>query len=417
MNLIKPLTLAIALMLGTTYAYDADAARRDDKAEETFPDATREDPKAEITDRIFKDVEKLQEAYDEAGREEEAITIAERILANDRAKGYDKGFAQLLAGLAARNLEDSARAEKYLAAAVEGNSLPNEQHYAAMQALGAVYFDTENWPKAQGIFQRIIDETKTKDPEFHKLLGAAYYYEDKFDQAIGPLKAAVELDTDGESDATSMLMGAYNESGRGGEALALAEAMLAKNPDDKTTLVNVAKLYYAADQAEKAAALLESARQRGLIATADDYKLLFAILWEMDRTADAAKAMEEGFAKKILPEDGESYFNLAQAHYFSDNIPGAIAAAQKGAPLAKDGSVYKFLAQVLQQEDRNAEAIAAGKQALAKGVDKPGEVWMVVAAAEYYSDNTAGARAAFQEAAKDPSTRSQAQEELAKLNQ
>src|SRR5687768_6981294 len=108
MNLIKPLTLAIALLLGSTYAYDAAAARRDEKADLNFPDATREVPEATITERIFKDVEKLQEAYDEAGREEEAITIAERILANDRAKEYDKGFARLLAGLAARNLDDTA---------------------------------------------------------------------------------------------------------------------------------------------------------------------------------------------------------------------------------------------------------------------------------------------------------------------
>ena len=137
----------------------------------------------------------------------------------------------------------------------------------------------------------------------------------------------------------------------------------------------------------------------------------------MSREAEAAAVIEDGLAKKILPEDGKTYSALAQAHYFSDNIPGAIAAAQKGAPLATDGELSLFLAQILSQEDdRNAEAKAAGQQALAKGLKKPGEAWMVIARAEYYSDNLQGARNAYREAAKDPATRQQAETELAKLN-
>ena len=103
MNLIKPLTLAIALMLGTSFAVEADAARREkqEEVELTFPDATREEPEAKVTERLFKQIEKLQEAYDEAGREQEAIAIAEEILANERAKAYDRGLALLLAGAAA----------------------------------------------------------------------------------------------------------------------------------------------------------------------------------------------------------------------------------------------------------------------------------------------------------------------------
>ena len=55
MNLMKPLTLAIALMLGTSFAVEADAARREkqEEVELTFPDATREEPEAKVTERLF----------------------------------------------------------------------------------------------------------------------------------------------------------------------------------------------------------------------------------------------------------------------------------------------------------------------------------------------------------------------------
>ena len=419
MNPVKPLTLAIALMVATSFAPDADAARRDSKedVELTFPDATREDPEAKVTERIFKQIEKMQDAYNEEGREEEAIRIGEEILANERAKPYDRALALLLAGGAAANLGDDARAASYLERAIESNALPNENHYNAMHTLGGVYFNSEQWAKAQATFKRLIDETHTKDPEFHKLYGAAFYNADQFAESIEPLKRAVELDAEGsDSQSMQMLMGAYSELDRDADALALAESMMRKNPDDKRMLLNVVALYSNLGQSEKAAALLTDALARGMISTADDYKRLYATYFQMDREVDAARIIEEGLAKNILPQDGETYTNLAQAHYFSDNIPGAIAAAQKGAPLAADGKLSLFLAQVLNQEDRNAESIVAAKQALAKGLDKPGDAWMVIARAEYYSDNLAGAKAAFQEAAKDPSTRSQAQTELAKLN-
>ena len=419
MNPVKPLTLAIALMVATSFAADADAARRDSKedVELTFPDATREDPEAKVTERIFKQIEKMQDAYNEEGREEEAIRIGEEILANERAKPYDRALALLLAGGAAANLGDDARAASYLERAIESNALPNENHYNAMHTLGGVYFNSEQWAKAQATFKRLIDETHTKDPEFHKLYGAAFYNADQFAESIEPLKRAIELDAEGsDSQSMQMLMGAYSELDRDADALALAESMMRKNPDDKRMLLNVVALYSNLGQSEKAAALLTDALARGMISTADDYKRLYATYFQMDREVDAARIIEEGLAKNILPQDGETYTNLAQAHYFSDNIPGAIAAAQKGAPLAADGKLSLFLAQVLNQEDRNAESIAAAKQALAKGLDKPGDAWMVIARAEYYSDNIPGAKAAFQEAAKDPSTRSQAQTELAKLN-
>lgn len=423
MKAMHPLTFAIALLLGTSVMVtDADAARRSDRNKEevelTFPDATREEPEAQVTERLFKQIEKLQDAYNEDGREEEAITLAEALLANERAKPYDKALALLLAGGAAANLGDDARAISYLSRAIETNALPNENHYNAMHTLGSVYFNSEQWPLAQATFKRLIDETKTKDPEYHKLYGAAFYNADQFEQSIEPLKMAVSLDTEGaDGAAMQMLMGAYSELDRNAEALGLAESMLAKNPDDKRTLMNVAALYSNLDQSDKAVALLDGAYRRGLLTTADDYKRLYATYFTIDRHAEAARIIEDGLAKNILPADGETYGNLAQAHYFSDNIPGAIAAAQKGGPLSKDGKLSLFLAQVLNQEDRNAESIAAAKAALALGLDKPGDAWMVIARAEYYSDNIPGAKAAFQEAAKDPSTRSQAQTELAKLNQ
>ncbi len=419
MKALHPLTIAIALMLGTSFvATDADARKRGEEVVVEYPDATRESPAAEYTQRLSKEIKRLQDAYNAEGKEQETIDAAEVILASERAKAYDRGIALLLAGSAAIDLDDDAKAISYLERAIEENGLPNDNHYNAMLSLSSLYINTDEFDKAQALLGRVIAETKTNKPEVYALQGAAFYSADRYEEAIAPLKKAIELRTEGtDNQSLQMLLASYAETDRNAEAVALAEELHRKNPDDKRTLLNLATLYGDTDQDAKAVALLDGARQRGLLSTADDYTRLYATYFGMSREAEAAAVIEDGLAKKILPEDGKTYSALAQAHYFSDNIPGAIAAAQKGAPLATDGELSLFLAQILSQEDdRNAEAKAAGQQALAKGLKKPGEAWMVIARAEYYSDNLQGARNAYREAAKDPATRQQAETELAKLN-
>jgi tetratricopeptide (TPR) repeat protein len=435
MKALHPLTFAIAVLLGTSFlANDAHAQRSardradraeraergDDEAAETvseFPNATRVSPPAESTPRMSKPLKKLQDAYDAGDKQEEAIAAAEEVLANEHANDYDKGISLLMAGSAALDIEDYARATDYLERAIAGNALPNDNHFNAMQILAQVYFNDEKYDKSVELLTRVIAESGTTNPQTYLILGASYYNQEKYEESIEPLKKAIELDTEHkDTTANQMLMSAYDETGRGGEAIATAEALYQASPDDKRALLNLVTLYGQQDMEDKAVALLDQARAKGMISTVDDYKRLYATYFNLQREADAAIVIQEGLDKNVLPADGETYRSLAQAYYFSDNLPAAIAAAQKGAPLATDGQLSLFLAQILNQEDRNAESIAAARAALAKGLEKPGEAWMVIARAEFYSENIAGAKAAFQEAAKDPSTRSQAQTELAKLN-
>lgn len=430
MKASHPLTFAIALLLGTsvvaTDAYAQLAGRdRDDRrgrseqaAEpaEDFPNATRESPKPSSSQRTQRLMKRLQDAYDADGKEAEVLRVADEILASDRATPYEKGIAQLMAGSAAMTIEEYDRAAAYLEGSIAGNALPNNNHFNAMLILGQLHFNEERYPQAIEMLNRLIAESGSTDSTTYLLLGASYYHQEQYEQAIEPLKKAVEYDRDGRaSQAMQMLMAAYEETGRGGDALAMAEAVYQANPTDKRAVLNLVSLYTNNEMTDKAVALLDEARAKGMITTADDYRRLFGTYFNLGREAEAAAVIQEGLDKNILPKDGAIYTYLAQAHYFSENVPGAIAAAQAGLPHAQDGQLALFLAQVLNQEDRNAESIAAAREALAKGLQKPGEAWMVIARAEYYSDNIPGARAAFQEAAKDPSTRSQAEAELAKL--
>lgn len=422
MKATHSLKLASLMLLAFCVAAPEAEAQRErrgkkEEREAQYPDATREDPKGEFSPRLAKPVTRLQKAYEADGEEEKVIAAAEEILANDKAKPYDRAMASLLAGTAAINLEDDARAISYLTRAIEENALSNDNHYTAMLSLASVHVNANNYDLADPLIARVIAETKTTNPQVYGLQGASFYNNNKFAEAIPALKRAIELKPDAPEDQwLQMLLACYAETEDNAAAIALGEQLQRQKPDDKRAMMMLAGIYSNADQTEKAAALLDAARQKGMLTEAVDYQRLVSMYFGMDREKDAAAILEEGMAKGIVPADGKNYSQLAQAHYFSDNIPAAIAAAQKAAPLATDGEPALFLAQILGQEDRNAESKAAAQQALAKGIKNPGNAWMAIARAEYYSDNIAAAQAAYREAAKDPSTKAEAQKALAQIS-
>ena len=423
MKIAHLLKVFVLVVLAASFTIaDADArSRRDDKQEEKidYPNATRESPKAEMSPRLGKDVERMFDKYNEGEDMEGTIAMAEKLLANSRAKPYERGVALMIAGNAALGLDDYPRAIPYLERALEENALPNNNHFATMHTLASVYAQEDMADKAIAMATRMAAETRSEDPKIYGLMGAVQYNAGNYDAAVEAIKKAIALSKDEEPETNwiQMLMASYNELGRDAEAVALAEQLQSKSPDDKRTLFNLASLYSQTDQPEKAAALLEDARRRGLLTEQRDYENLYAMYLNIDgKEAEAAKVIQEGLDKGVLPADARTYTFLGQSLYFSDQIDAAISAYQKGAPLDSTGETYLVLSQVLTNEDRNAEAIAAAKQAIAKGVRKPGEAWMVVARSEYYSDNPEAAKAAYREAAKDPATAEQARKALAQIS-
>ncbi|GGA81163.1 hypothetical protein GCM10011521_19370 [Arenimonas soli] len=417
-NALKLNVLAAALIAATLSVGDAHAQRGKDKAEEAYPDATRESPEAKNTPRLAKDIQKMFDLYNDGEDMEGAIAIAEKLLANERAKSYDRAVALMIAGNAALGIDDYPRAIPYLERALQENALPNNNHFATMHTLASVYAQEDMSDKSIALIDRLIAETNSKDPEVYALKAGVHYNAGQFEQTIDAVRKAIEFnDGNAENNWQQMLMASYNELGREGDAVALAEQLQAKSPDDKRTLLNLASLYAQTGNSEKAAALLDSARQKGMLTEQRDYENLYAIYLNMDgKEAEAAKVIQEGLDKGILPADARTYTFLAQSLYFSDQIDAAVNAYKKAAPLDTSGDTSLALSQILTNEDRNEEAKAAARQALDKGLKKPGEAWMVIARSEYYMDNFAAARQAYAEAAKDPATRDQAQKALAQIS-
>jgi len=165
-------------------------------------------------------------------------------------------------------------------------------------------------------------------------------------------------------------MAAYAEAGQTGEAVAAAEAVAAKNPNDKKAQLNLANMYMQADQMDKAAGVMDKLRASGQLTDEREYKQLYSIYANTEnKEKEVISVINEGLEKGILKPDHQVYLALAQSYYYSEpqQVDKAIEAWQKAAPLSPTGETYLNLARVLHSEGKIPQAKEAARQAKAKG--------------------------------------------------
>jgi len=383
------LSLTIIGVLGTAAGSGAverpsDRAERNqkkgsEKQELMYPDATREEPKAKGAAKVQAKLQKLVGVYN---KDDFAATRtqADELLANTAANDYDKAVAAQLASQAAYNLDDTPATIAYLKQALQLNALDNNNHYQLMYMLAQLQLQEDQYAEGLATLDRYLAETKSKKPEDLALKGQGLYQAERYAEAIPALKQAIETSPEPKDNWQQLLMASYAETGQSGDAIQMAEKIATQAPTDKKAQMNLATVYLQADKFDQAAAVLEKLRAGGLMTDEKDYRQLYTTYANMDgKEKEVIAVINDGMQKGVLKPDQQTYLALAQSYYYSDQIPPAIEAWKKAAPLSKDGETYLNLAKVLWQEDRIPEAKQAAKSALEKGIKKPEEAKKIIA--------------------------------------
>ncbi|MCL1499684.1 hypothetical protein A7D16_08820 [Xanthomonas nasturtii] len=385
------LSLFIAASLGGAVVTDAvaqsersseRAARKskgNGKAEELYPQSTRQAPTIKPSSKLSSKLQKLIETFNKGEDYPGVRTQADEILANSAANEADKALAAQLAAQAAYNLDDTAGAKKYLQQAIGLNALDNNGQFQSMLMLAQLQMQDEQQAEGLATLDKYLDESKSQRPEDLILKGQALYQAERYKEAIPVLKQAIAASPEPKDTWNQLLMASYAEAGQTGEAVAAAEALAAKTPNDKKAQLNLASMYMQADQMDKAAGVMDKLRAAGQLTEEKEYKQLYSIYANTEnKEKDVIAVINEGMQKGILKPDYQTYLALAQSYYYSEDAPKAIENWQKAAPLSKDGETYLNLAKVLHSEGRIPEAKQAAQQAIAKGVKKPEDAKKII---------------------------------------
>lgn len=397
--------LALALVSATAFAAKP-------KQENEYPNATRKEPKTDISERDSKDLSKAADLAGD-GKGDEARALIEKVLGNSRASGYAKAYAHQLLGRIYwdEDKEDQAIAE--LKTGIELDALPNASQFqtiyqvAQMQVQGEKYADAlaslEQWEKLTG---------KTT-PEELALKGNIYYRLEKFQEAVDAMKRAIATAEKPNDSWTQILMASYFELDQYGEAATIVEQQLAKDPSNIKLIKQLATIYIQADNYPKALDVLAKARAGGLITSGDDYMQLAKLYLNAEKPKDAIETLKEGLDKGIVQPSYEVYKLQGDLYAQADNDAAAIEAYTKASPLATDGNADYQLGYMLFYADRASEAKAALGRALSKGgLRQEGEAYLLRGDAENELGEAAAAMADWQKALAFPSAKPMAEQRI-----
>jgi len=393
------------------------------KQETKYPNATRKQPKNIGVDA--KEAKGLNEGLAAANSGDSATALKDlQPIADSSSSAYAKALAIL--GLAQVKYRggDTKGAIALQKQALDSNALDNDSYFQGLETLAQMYIADEDYSDALTTLDTWNKESGAQSANVYALQGNAYYRLQKYPQAVAAIQKAKSLSDKPQASWDQIEMASDFAMDKYDDAAKLAEAALAKDPNNSTLLQNVIAIYINAHQDQKALALLERARANGQIKDQAGYMNMAKMYDNLGQSsanpkANAMKAvgvLQEGISKGIIQPGYDSYKLLGDSYAIAGDYKNAIEAYGKAAPDAKNGEVDFLRGQMLEQLGRHKEARDALKQAVAKGnFKRMGAAYLTLGNAELALKDKAAARAAYEQAEQDPETRADAQRTLKQL--
>jgi tetratricopeptide (TPR) repeat protein len=398
----------------------AQSSKSGDKAEPLYPNATRKEPKLDLTSaRDQKAINEGLEAAN-AGDTAKAEKDLQPIIEKSKSKYAQAMALQGLAGLKYQN-GDVKGAIAMLQQALDLGVMPNDTYFQLLYMLAQFQMADQQYQASLDTLTKWREEGKRETADSYALEGNADYRLKKYPEAIAAIQKAKSLGTKSAPSWDQILMASYAESGQTEQAAKLAMQQVADAPNDPTALNNAVAILTDAKQYPQAIELMEKARANGTLKTQTHYVNLAKLYLITGQSSDdpkpsaikAAQVLDDGMAKGIVDKNTENYTLLGEAAQLADNNAQAVDNYTKAAATASNGDAALRAAQVLITENKYADAKKFAQQALDKGLtDHKGNAYMVLAASERGLKHKAEAIAAMKKAAEQPETAARAKEWL-----
>lgn len=345
-------------------------------------------------------------------------------IADSSSNAYAKAMAQMgLAQIKYRN-KDTKGAIALQKQAIDSNALDNNSYFQGLEVLAQLYLNDDDYSNALTALNTWSKESGAQSAEIEALKGNAYYRLQKYPEAIAAIQKAESLSAKPEPNWVQIEMASYSAMGKYDQAAKLAEAALAKDPNNSMLLHNVVAIYVNANQDDKALAVLERARANGLIKNEADYMNMAKMYVNLGESSghpktDAMKAvgvLKEGMSKGIVKPGYDSYKLLGDSYSVAGDYKNAAQAYGQASPDAKTGQVDFLRGLMLEDLGQHQQARDALQQAVTKGgFKRVGAAYLELGNAELALKHKAAAIAAYKQAEQDPASKADAQRVLKKL--
>jgi tetratricopeptide (TPR) repeat protein len=388
------------------------AFAKDKKVVNEYPNATRAEPKIDMSAGDQRDLNKATELVND-GKSAEAKPVLEKVIANDHASKYAQAFAHQLMAQVYWDGDKGDDAIAEYKKAIAFDAMPNAQHFQLIYALAQTQLQQEKYQDTLATLTEWEKLTGKQSADELAVKANAYYRTEQFQPAVDNMKKALSMSDKPADSWTQILMASYFELNQYDQAAEVVQHQLDKDPGNKKLVNQLATIYIQGDKPQKALDLMAKAKSQGQITTSEDYVQLAKLQASAEKPKDAAATLKEGFAKGIVQPSYDTSKLLGDVCTQAEDDACAIEGYSKASPMAKDGNVDYQLGYMLFYSNKSKDAVDALNRAISKGgLRQEGEAYLLRGDAENDLDQNAAAMADWNKAAAHSSTKTMAEQRI-----
>jgi tetratricopeptide (TPR) repeat protein len=348
--------------------------------------------------------EKLEKAIDlfEDDRFDEALSVVDALAKRRRLRPPEVAQIHRFRGyiLVAKGNSEGAAPEFEKALAQHALDAFAEQQ--TMYSLAQLYTQLGSYDQALALIETWFASEKNPKPDAYFLKAMILVQQEKFQAALEPARAAVDLRDDPPESWVQLLVAIYIELEDYPNVAANLERLISISPHKKQYWVQLAAVQNHLRQDEKALATLRLADQARLLKDDRDFRQLSRMLFIRDLPFQCAREVEAAIADGRMEANADSYRMLSNCYVAARENDRAIEPLEKAGELSQDGEMYMLLGQMHLQQERYQPALEALQKALAKAKpEQLGSVHLLIGVAQLGVKRYDDAERSFQAAAND----------------
>ncbi len=393
------MTLLISPTVGTLFdgvSYAQDEAAQKPKRKTRKTPAMRE--------KVYKRFSEAQIAAEEE-RYDDAIKILDSVEKRGKLNSYETAQMWNFYAFIAYSREDYPGAIRAYTNILKQEDLPEAMETGTLYSLAQLHFATEDYANAIVTLNKWFKVTSNPNPQSYVLLGQAYYSQQQYKKALGPVKKAIELAAakgKGAKEQWWLLLRVIYFELEDYQSVAEVLEYLVKNHSKKDYWLQLSGIYGELDKPEEQTITMELAYQQGLLTKSNEIMNLSQLLMQQDIPYRAATILKKGLSDGIVKKDEKSLRVLSQAYRLAQEEEKSIPPLKESAKMSGDAEVYLQIAYAYSNLYNWEETEKYCKKALSIGGLKRADSANVVLGMAYFNNKKLhAAKKAFREAQKD----------------
>ncbi|MEW9799574.1 tetratricopeptide repeat protein [Alteromonas sp. CYL-A6] len=388
-----------------------DAAAQEVKASEK---KTRKVPT--LRSKVYEQLARAQSAADDEGDVAKAIAILDEVRDKDHSmNSYERAMMYNFYGFIYYNDEQYDKALASFEQVVDQQPIPKKFEMTTLFSLAQLHLMQGNYDKTISFLERWEALHDGDIPPKNKVVKAQAYYQDKqFAKAEKEITQAIaDFEAEGmrPDEGWLILQRAIFYELKQPEKVKDVLVKMVKLFNEPKYWIQLAGMYGELGEERKQLAIMEAAYQQGFVETAGDIFNLAQLYYYHRAPYKGALLMEQAMKEGTLEKNLRNLKFLGQSWTLAKEQDKAIPVMMQAAELSEDGEIDAQLAQILLNEQRWDDAIAAADRAIEKGdLRNPGMPHLIKGMALYNNKQYALALNQLAEAEKHQRSRAIAQQ-------